>query len=67
MTKDLLSLQVRMSDMTRTLVYIVKNSMYDEEVAGYTEERVQDISRALEYCARVLDEVLVGQHKVHGS
>lgn len=63
MNSDLFSLLVRLHDVERNLVYIIKNSAYKQEAAQAAADHVKDMSAAVETAARVLDAVLCEQMK----
>lgn len=63
MNSDLFTLLVDLNDLERSLVYIIKNSVYKQEVAQVAVDHIKDMSVAIGAARRVLDEVLREQTK----
>ena len=63
MNTDILTLLVRVSDIQRSLTYIIKNTAHNDIAARVALGHVNDIMKSLESCSRVLDEVIRLQSK----
>lgn len=63
MNSDLFTLLVGLNDLERSLVYIIKNSVYKQEVAQIAVDHIKDMNVAIGAARRVLDEVLREQTK----
>lgn len=66
MNGDIFSILIEMQDMQRYLTYIFKNSHFDDRAKQVADDRYWDIRTAIANCRRVLDEVLIEQHKACG-
>lgn len=63
MNSDLFTLLVGLNDLERSLVYIIKNSVYKQEAAQIAVDHIKDMNVAIGAARRVLDEVLREQTK----
>lgn len=63
MRYDLFALLLQLMDTERYLMYIVKNAAYDNRYSQVVDTHYKDIQMAITNCRRVIDEVLMKQHK----
>lgn len=63
MNSNLFALLVQHQDASRDLMYVVKNAAYDQRCNEVADSHYKDMQTAIANCRRVIDEVLMKQHK----
>lgn len=65
MNSELFALLLQCQDMERYLTYVAKNAVYNQRCYQLVENHYKDMQTAITNCRRVIDEVLMEQHKAY--